>query len=176
MTSRHGSFHCRFLISFLGVTFLLLATFVVSGWASGSGEHHHDSDMTDHMQEMQSVKVDIPEEYQIMTRTPIVADTESLRLGGELFTQNCSVCHGEKGDGKGPAAKSLQTPPANFLDIKHSSIYGPGEKYWIIAHGTETTGMPEFSQLTPVERWHLVNYIYQLQQKKPVEQKTHGHD
>jgi hypothetical protein len=38
------------------------------------------------------------------------------------------------------AAYVLKTPPANFLDHKHSAIYGPGEKYWIIGNGT---GKPE---------------------------------
>ena len=169
------TFQRRFMILFIGITLSIIATFVVSGWASGNG-HHHDTEMSDHMQAMQSAKKEIPEEYRIMERTPIVAGAESLQLGAELFAQNCSVCHGEKGDGKGPAAKSLQTPPANFLDTKHSSIYGPGEKYWIIGHGTKTTGMPGFSQLTAVERWHLVNHIYQLQRSQSTEHKTHGHD
>ena len=166
----------RFFATLLCLTFLSLATCVVSGWASGKGQHSHGEEMTDHMQAMQSAKKDIPEEYRIMERTPIFADAESLNRGGELFTQNCSVCHGEKGNGKGPAAAAMQTPPANFLDISHSSTYNPGEKYWIIGHGTETTGMPAFSQLSPVDRWHLVNHILQIQQNKPAEQKKHGHD
>ena len=174
MFYRLETFHRRFMISFLGITLSLLATFVVSGWASGDG-HHHDTEMSDHMQAMQSAKNEIPEEYRIMERTPIVVGAESLRLGAELFVQNCSVCHGEKGDGKGPAAKSLQTPPANFLDLKHSSVYTPGEKYWIIGHSTETTGMPKFPQLSSAERWHLVNHILHLQQNRRPEQKTHGH-
>lgn len=59
----------------------------------------------------------------------------------------------------------MKTPPANFLEKKHSAIYGPGEKYWIIGNGTGKTGMPAFSQLTPVQRWHLVNYIIHLQEE-----------
>lgn len=115
------TFHRRFTLSFLGITLLLLATFVVSGWASGTG-HHHDEKMTDHMQSMMSAKKNIPEEYRIMERIPIVASVECLPFGIELFTQNCTVCHGEKGDGKGVAAEALQTAPANFLDLKHLSL------------------------------------------------------
>ena len=176
MSFKLEDFPHRFAVSILWITILSLATFVVSGWSSGTEEHHHDGEMTDHMQSMQSAKNSIPEEYRIMERTPIVADAESLKIGGELFVQNCSLCHGEKGDGKGPAAAALQTPPANFLDLNHSSIYTPGEKYWIIGHGTETTGMPKFPQLSSVERWHLVNHILHLQQNRLPKQKTHGHN
>ena len=109
--------------------------------ASGSGHHHHNEETSEHTQSMLAVKESIPDEYQIMERTPILPSEESLQQGRKLFLQNCSACHGESGDGKGPAAAALGTPPANFLDQKHSAIYGPGEKFWIIGHGTEKTGM-----------------------------------
>ena len=142
----------------------LLIVISTSALASGKGHHHPEEGMSEHMQSMQKVKEGVPEEFQIMERTPIIPDEDSLQLGRNLFLQNCSVCHGEKGDGKGPAAAALKTPPANFLDSKHSAMYGPGEKYWIIGNGTENTGMPAFTQFTPVQRWNLVNHIIQLQQ------------
>lgn len=153
--------------SYLSVTFVFLLILMIAGTsvlASGKGHHHPDEGMSEHMQSMMAAKDSVPEEYQIMERTPILPDEDSLQLGRKLFLQNCSVCHGEKGDGKGPAAAALKTPPANFLDHKHSAIYGPGEKYWIIGNGTGDTGMPAFTQLTPVQRWNLVNHILQLQQ------------
>ena len=149
------------------VTFILLFPIAtsISVLASGKGHHHHQEEMSEHMQLMQAVKENIPKEYQIMERTPILPSEESLQKGNALFLQNCSVCHGEKGDGKGPAAAALNPPPANFLDKKHSGMYGPGGKYWIIGHGTGQTGMPAFTQFTPIERWHLVNHIFHLQQE-----------
>lgn len=124
-----------------------------------------EKEMSEHMDAMMAVKEEIPEEYRMMNRTPIIPDDESLQQGEKLFRQNCSVCHGEKGDGKGPAAGAMKTPPANFLEKKHSAMYGPGEKYWIIGNGTKKTGMPAFEQLVPAQRWHLVNHILQLQQE-----------
>ena len=155
------------------LTFTLSATPVL---ATGSGHHHHDGEAPGHMQSMMAVKADIPDEYLIMERTPILPSEESLHQGQKLFLQNCSACHGEAGDGKGPAAAAQKTPPANFLDKKHSSIYGPGEKFWIIGHGSEQTGMPAFSHLTPIDRWNLVNYILQLQQGVEKERKGHVHE
>lgn len=158
-------------ISNFTFTLLLLIVSASPALATGSGHHHHDEEAPDHMQSMMAVKESIPEEYLIMERTPILPSEESLQKGQKLFLQNCSACHGEGGDGKGPAAASLQTPPANFLDKKHSAIYGPGEKFWIIGHGTEQTGMPAFSHLTPIDRWNLVNHILQLQQGTEREHK-----
>ncbi len=144
--------------------------------ATGSGHHHHEEGTSDHMQSMMAVKEAIPDEYQIMERTPILPSEESLQQGRKLFLQNCSACHGEDGDGKGPAAAALETSPANFLDKKHSAIYGPGEKFWIIGHGTEKTGMPAFSHLAPIDRWHLVNHIIHVQQDPEKKHKDHAHE
>lgn len=157
---------------------VLISSYAISATpvlAAGSG-HHHDEETPDHMQSMMAVKEEIPDEYSIMERTPILPSEESLQQGQKLFLQNCSVCHGEEGDGKGPAAAALKTPPANFLDKKHSAIYGPGEKFWIIGHGTGQTGMPAFSHLTPIDRWNLVNHILQIQQGVEKEQKGHVHE
>jgi mono/diheme cytochrome c family protein len=160
-------------ISKLIVALLLLVISAAPVLATGSGHKHHDKEMSEHMQSMMAVKESIPDEYQIMERTPIPPSDESLQQGRKLFLQNCSVCHGADGDGKGPAAIALETPPANFLDKKHSAMYGPGEKYWIIGHGTERTGMPAFMHLAPIDRWHLVNHILQLQKSLAKEHKDH---
>lgn len=163
-------------ISSLTVTLLFLITSAPPVLATGSGHRHNGEEMSEHMHSMMAVKESVPDEYQIMERTPIFPSEESLQQGSELFLQNCSACHGEDGKGKGPAAAALKIPPANFLDIKHSAIYGPGDKFWIIGHGTERTGMPAFAHLTPIDRWHLVNYILQLQQGFEKEHKGHVHE
>jgi cytochrome c553 len=151
------------------ILLLLLIATSLSALASGQGHHHHTEETSEHMQSMMAVKKEIPEEYQIMERVPILPTEGSLQKGKELFLQNCSVCHGEKGDGQGPAAAALNPPPANFLEMEHSAIYGPGEKYWIIGNGSEETGMPAFPQLTPLDRWHLVNHIFHLQESESSE-------
>jgi len=121
--------------------------------------------MSAHMKAMMRVKEKIPKEYQIMDRTPVTPTPRSLARGEEVFFKNCAVCHGEKGDGLGPAAAGMDPAPANFLDLDHSATYGPGEKYWLIGNGSEATGMPAFPQLSPADRWHAVNHILFLQMK-----------
>ncbi len=155
-------------------TLLLLFLLIQFAAAHGKEKHQGENGGADHMKEMYALKESIPEEYKIMERSPVIPDEESIQQGQELFEKNCTVCHGKSGDGKGPASASLSTPPANLLDKKHSAIYGPGEKYWIIGNGTGKTGMPGFSEIAPLDRWHLINYIWHLQEKVTPEIKAHG--
>ncbi|MDT8440935.1 MAG: c-type cytochrome [Desulfuromonadales bacterium] len=157
------------------VVLFLSAVSIQAASANGKDHHHADKGMSQHMKEMYALKDKIPEEYRIMERTPVIPSEKSLQQGKDLFEQSCVVCHGEAGDGKGPAAGAMPTPPANFLDKKHSAIYGPGEKYWIIGNGSGKTGMPEFPKIDAINRWHLVNYILHLQQEGAAQTKRHGH-
>ena len=144
---------------------LILGVGVAGGesFAHGDEEHAGRHEAAEHMQAMMALKDKIPEEFRIMERTPIIPDDESLAQGKDLYRQQCVVCHGKEGRGDGPAAKNMSTPPANFLNVEHSNIYGPGEKYWIIGHGSGKTGMPGFSQIGLVDRWNLVNFVLDLQ-------------
>ncbi len=159
------------------VGWILLAA-TGSAMAHGKEDHATKSTMDKHMQTMMAAKEQVPEDYRIMERTPIIPDAESLALGAALYSESCAVCHGDKGDGKGPAAFALPTPPANFLDTHHSGMYNPGEKFWIIGNGSKGTGMPPFPGLSPADRWHVINYILSFQQSQSLEDlftpvKTH---
>ena len=159
---------------------LLLSLLATQGFGHGDEKHPEKGVKSDHMQAMMALKEQIPPEYRIMERTPVIPDEHSLARGRELYLQQCAACHGEQGRGDGPAAKALATPPADFLDREHSAIYGPGEKYWIIGHGTGKTGMPGFAQIAPEDRWHLVNFILDLQKdtegtRKEKGSHQHGH-
>lgn len=168
-----------FSLSVLGVLFLVSIIWTGAAFAHGKEKHSGKKGMNRHMQAMTTVKENVPEDYRVMERTPIIPDEISLAQGKELYGRNCAVCHGEKGDGQGLAAASLPTAPANFLDEKHSGMYNPGEKFWIIGNGTGATGMPSFKKLGVVERWNLINYIISLQavqkERHPAEGMDH-HD
>ena len=43
-----------------------------------------------------------------------VVDAETLNRGRHEYMQYCRACHGDHGDGKGPAAPGLRPPPRDF--------------------------------------------------------------
>ena len=97
-----------------------------------------------------------PEEAKQM-KNPIQATKASIQKGKEIYEKKCALCHGIKGDGKGPASVGLNPKPTNFRD-SHGEKMTDGEHFWKITTGRE--GMPSFAKdLTEEERWHVINYI-----------------
>src|SRR6476659_5764528 len=46
------------------------------------------------------------------------ADIDRVVNGKVLYTQHCANCHGDQGDGNGPAARFLYPRPRNFGEAK----------------------------------------------------------
>jgi mono/diheme cytochrome c family protein len=81
----------------------------------------------------------------------------SIQKGKEIFEQKCALCHGDKGDGKGPASAGLNPKPTNFRE-SHGGSMTDGEHFWKITTGRGP--MPSYEKdLTVEERWHVINYI-----------------
>jgi mono/diheme cytochrome c family protein len=153
--------HHRFVIS---VLVGCLSFQIGSADRLSAHEKPHKKESSKHMEAMRAVQRKIPQEYRDMDRPPFPATPASLERGGELFLARCALCHGEEGRGDGRAGRGMEPRPANFHDVAHSDMYGPGEKFWIITHGALVTGMPAFGGiLSDDERWNLVQHILSLQ-------------
>jgi mono/diheme cytochrome c family protein len=90
---------------------------------------------------------------------------ESIERGAALFKANCVACHGEKGDGKGPAAVAFTPPPRNFTDpnAKWTRGNAPDQIFTTVSKGVEGTGMAGFEgALTAEQRWDLVHFVASL--------------
>jgi mono/diheme cytochrome c family protein len=46
------------------------------------------------------------------------ASTDARASAISMFGERCAVCHGQNGDGKGPASESLNPRPIDFRDRK----------------------------------------------------------
>ena len=95
-------------------------------------------------------------------RTP--SAMPSIARGGDLFPENCAGCHGPRGAGDGPDAKPAGIVPANFTDLLFMRRETPADFFDRITLGHRRRGMPEWSALTPLQRWDLVAYVWTLQQ------------
>jgi mono/diheme cytochrome c family protein len=94
-------------------------------------------------------------------KNPLKKTPDVISAGGETFRENCEVCHGPKGDGTGPTAKTLTIKPANFTDPKLMGPETDGSLFWKMSKGRGA--MPSWEdQLSDTERWQLVLYIRSL--------------
>jgi len=106
---------------------------------------------------------------------PVAADDVSVSRGAQLFSINCSQCHGIDGKGNGTIAAFLvKKKPADLTGEAAQSL-SDGEIFMTITDGVfnaENSLFPdmEFSgqcpplneNLTVRERWDVVNYVRTL--------------
>src|SRR3546814_7736191 len=57
------------------------------------------------------------------------AKAPDLARGATLFAQNCASCHGMTGDGHGPDAVKLTTPPIAFSEVMRARQRTPFAPY-----------------------------------------------
>lgn len=95
--------------------------------------------------------------------SPVPPSQESLVLGRQLFERNCMMCHGETGEGDGPAAAGLDVQPPRYVD--HIPYHNDGTLFYWITNGIARDGvlnMPAWKEkLTETERWTLVTFLRQ---------------
>jgi mono/diheme cytochrome c family protein len=90
-------------------------------------------------------------------KNPIKPTKASIQKGKEIYEKKCALCHGDKGDGKGPAAAGLNPKPTNFRE-SHGEKITDGEHFWKITTGKGP--MPSYEkELTAEERWQVINHI-----------------
>ena len=83
--------------------------------------------------------------------------------GESVYVKSCASCHGMKGAGDGPAARTLTPPPPAIGIQSLTPELTPTLAYNVISVGVRGTAMAGFaSTLTPQQRWNVINYIYSL--------------
>jgi DMSO reductase family type II enzyme heme b subunit len=85
--------------------------------------------------------------------------------GKAVYERKCLLCHGEKGDGKGPGAERLDPRPRDFTSgifkIRSTANKVPTDQdiFNVITHGMPGTSMPAWKVLPDKDRWNLVAYV-----------------
>jgi mono/diheme cytochrome c family protein len=100
-------------------------------------------------------------------RNPLApGDSAALALGQVMYNRHCSVCHGETGQGNGPAVGPTKFPFAPNLVAPPTTERPEGYIYAIIRAGRGL--MPSYgARTTHIERWAVVNYLKLLQVQAP---------
>ncbi len=91
------------------------------------------------------------------------------RRGKKLYKRECSSCHGPRGRGNGPASGYLGRKPTNLVrgayklrTTDRDSLPTSEDLYRTLSQGMGVSGMPDFSKLSPEERWQVVAYLRTL--------------
>jgi mono/diheme cytochrome c family protein len=106
---------------------------------------------------------------------PAPGKEELLAQGKHLYGVHCAQCHGEKGDGNGPAARYLYPKPRNFAEAKFRLVTTenkvPSDKdlMQVITRGMPGSAMVPFGHLSESDRQALVAQVRQLTREALVE-------
>lgn len=107
-----------------------------------------------------------PMSRQVASETlhnPLEPTKSVLAHGKVLYDDNCSVCHGDTGQGDGTVRFLLKVPPP-ALTAGMATARTDGYIYATIRNGSYI--MPAYADaMSPEERWEVVLYIRSLQGK-----------
>ena len=94
-------------------------------------------------------------------KNPLSNTPEVIENGKSVYNGKggCVTCHGIDGDGRGPAAASMNPAPRNFQHHGFWRHRTEGEVFWVIKYGSPGTAMIAFgSVLSDNEIWSLIRY------------------
>ena len=102
----------------------------------------------------------LPDDYSEVAN-PVAATPESIELGKQSYEIYCMVCHGAEGRGGGSIEGPYPRGLINRLVTRRAQDYTDGYLFGMIAAGRGL--MPNYRRMPQEERWHIVNYVRELQ-------------
>jgi len=96
----------------------------------------------------------------------IWTDQAMIARGKEIYTIRCAVCHGDQGDGKGPAGMALPLKPPDFRDEDGVAEMRDNYWFWRVSEGGQVepfkgrgSAMPPWKgELSIRDRWAVMAY------------------
>jgi mono/diheme cytochrome c family protein len=99
----------------------------------------------------------IPEDARARAN-PLANDADAIAQGETIYADSCAACHGESGDGAGPAAGALPQAPSDFTDSDRWAAITDGEKAWLVTNGILGTSMAP-RDLNERETWAVLAFL-----------------
>ncbi len=105
----------------------------------------------------------LPINIQAAPPTQEPDEMPSAVAGRASWGDNCLPCHGPTGQGDGPTAQELESPPTNFTDPEIARQLVPAENFETIKNGRLEKLMPPWGDsLSDAEIWDKVAYVWSL--------------
>jgi mono/diheme cytochrome c family protein len=89
---------------------------------------------------------------------PVAADEANLVAGARLYTEHCTLCHGDPAHPESKLVDSLNPPAPQFT--KDMADMPENQNFYIIQHGIRWTAMPGWKNvLSEQQTWQLVTLL-----------------
>jgi mono/diheme cytochrome c family protein len=98
---------------------------------------------------------------------PVKATAESQAKAKTLYQIDCSMCHGDNGDGKTDLAKSMGISISDFTDAKAMSAKMDGELFIVIRNGKDKMPPEAAGRANDSTVWNLIHYIRNMAKSQP---------
>ena len=92
----------------------------------------------------------------------LFASREAQAAGAIIYAQNCAICHGVNGDGKGARHEGMNPPPANLTLPPWSEATSAARMFQVIRSGVARTAMPAWHTLSDQEVWSVIAFVHTL--------------
>jgi mono/diheme cytochrome c family protein len=92
-------------------------------------------------------------------KNPVRPTAESLAKAKNLYAIDCSMCHGDNGNGKSDLATSMELTLTDWTDPKSLAGHQDGELFLIIRKGRDKMPPEESGRASDDAVWNLVFYI-----------------
>jgi len=91
---------------------------------------------------------------------------ELAAKGRTTFQTLCASCHGDKGDGQGPAGLYLNPKPRHFEKDPFKQGESVEQIFATLATGVPGTAMVAYAHLPEEDRWAVAWYVHQFRPSK----------
>ena len=118
---------------------------------------------------VQAARMTVPETAGTALANPVPADPGSLGRGEALYRAACLACHGPAGAGVEDGDPAHGHGSRADLTDRRTRSQRDGDLFHTIGAGVPGSEMPAYdAALSEAERWDLVNYLRELQRRRPV--------
>ncbi len=120
---------------------------VLKSWDASYEEH------------LAQIKGMVPETWREL-KSAMPPTQRSLLHGKQVYLTNCIGCHGQYGDGRGPASEYMKPDPGNFQRPELHLAGSDGQFYHYLLFGLPGSSMPAWGDyLTVNDIWDVINFL-----------------
>ena len=95
----------------------------------------------------------------VAKKNPITPSPEGLAGARKRYGDDCAMCHGKDGGGKGDLAQDMKLELHDWRDPSTIEKMTDGELFWVISYGRGKMVGGEADRSPEKMRWNLVNLV-----------------